>query len=126
MQGEAPSVLRWTVILGPWLVIAVAWSVLLFAFSTQQIAFLDHDYLLRASHLPWLLVLLLFLLSWQMMIAAMMLPSLLSPLIALQRLPGALWLNQIRFIAAYSAIWTLFAVAAFIADTFVHWLVSSW
>lgn len=126
MQDEAPSVLRWTAILGPWCVIVGAWVVLLFAFSTQQAAFLDHDYLLRVSHLPWLLVLLLFLLSWQVMIAAMMLPSLLSPLVALQRLPGMLWLHQARFIAGYAAVWTLFALGAFIGDTFVHWLVSSW
>ena len=30
------------------------------------------------------------------------------------------------FLAGYAFIWTLFAIAAFIGDTLIHWLVSYW
>lgn len=53
------------------------------AFLTQWHVLIDHDYLLRSSHLPRLVALFVFLLCWQVMTMAMMLPSSLSRLLTL-------------------------------------------
>ncbi len=62
-------------VLWPWLLVAVAWAVLVLAMLTHQTFLLDHHYLLQASGLPWLAALEIFLLCWQVMTVAMMLPS---------------------------------------------------
>src|SRR6266699_2390487 len=62
-------------VLWPWLLVAVAWAVLVLATLTHQTFLLDHHYLLQASGLPWLAALEVFLLCWQVMTVAMMLPS---------------------------------------------------
>src|SRR5215471_18364910 len=62
-------------VLWPWLMVAAAWMVLVLATLTHQTYLLDHHYLLQASGLPWLAALEIFLLCWQVMTVAMMLPS---------------------------------------------------
>jgi predicted metal-binding membrane protein len=71
----------------------------------------------------------LFLLAWQLMIVAMMLPSSL-PLIRLFSRASA---NQPRptramgaFLGGYAAVWTWFGVIAFLGDMGVHRLVGRW
>ncbi|HJT58236.1 MAG TPA: hypothetical protein VJ761_17155 [Ktedonobacteraceae bacterium] len=66
---------RRALVLWPWLLVAVAWTVLILATLAQQTFLLDHHYLLQASGLSWLAALEVFLLSWQFMTVAMMLPS---------------------------------------------------
>ncbi len=34
--------------------------------------------------------------------------------------------TQVAFLVGYACIWTVFAIAAFIGDTLIHWLVSHW
>src|SRR5438270_11481555 len=63
------------IVLWPWLLVAVAWGVLVLATLAHQTFLLDHHYLLQASGLPWLAALEVFLLCWQLMTLAMMLPS---------------------------------------------------
>lgn len=111
----------------------IAWSVLLWAFSTNHALFFDHDYLLLASHLPWLTALLVFLLCWPLMTIAMMLPSTCSLLsqLAVPFQQGRwrrtrLVVAQSSFIIAYIMVWMIFAVLAFTGDTLVHWLVKHW
>jgi len=120
---------RRVIILWPWLLVACAWAVLVFATLTQQIFLLDHRYLLQASGLPWLAALEVFLLCWQIMTVAMMLPSSM-PMIKLvmyagqrQQRPTAILL---AFLAGYATIWTGFALGAFLADTLLHFLVDQW
>jgi predicted metal-binding membrane protein len=67
--------------------------------------------------------------AWQFMTAAMMLPSSL-PMIRLYMItarPAPAWRRSLfLFLVAYFAVWTAFAIAAFIGDMGVHGLVHSW
>jgi predicted metal-binding membrane protein len=113
----------------PFTLLLFAWVVILIGDSTHQLQLLDHDFLLRSSHFPWLLALVLFLLAWQLMNLAMMLPSTLPLVSALSN--GSTryktcWTIQSRFIVAYSLVWTLFALVAFVGDTAIHTLVRTW
>ncbi len=114
-------------VLRPWLLVAVAWAVLVLATLTHQTFLLDHHYLLQASGLPWLAALEVFLLCWQVMTVAMMLPSSM-PMVQLlvyagrrQERPAAI---PLAFLAGYGVIWTAFAAGAFVGDTLVHRLVA--
>ena len=124
-----PLIYRWSYLLGPWVLIALAWGIIFVAFSTKQTYLLDHDFLLRTSHFPWWLALVAFLFAWQLMILAMMLPSALSMLVTLaatDRTSRPVWAIQGAFILAYAAVWTLFAFAAFLGDTLIHFMVNHW
>lgn len=107
----------------------LAWGIILVTFAMKQTYLLDHDFLLRTSHFPWWLALILFLVAWQLMIIAMMLPSTLSKLVALvamDRTSRPIWAIQGVFIMAYAAVWTIFAFAAFVGDTLIHFTVNHW
>lgn len=107
--------------LAPWPVlvaIAVAWAVAVAAEATDRGAALHHHNLVEGGSSLWA-ALFLFLLAWQAMIAAMMLPSSL-PLI---RLFGAVSRSQdhvyrVRgaFLGGYVAVWTAFGALAFLGD----------
>ncbi|GCE21109.1 DUF2182 domain-containing protein [Dictyobacter kobayashii] len=126
--GQNPGIaVSWHAFILPWLLLAASWGLLGIAFLTGHNAWLDHDYLIRASHWPWLLALLVFLLGWQVMLLAMMIPALFSQLLLLphnDRRPY--WPTQALFMAGYAASWTLFAGAAFVGDTLLHGLVNQW
>src|SRR5258708_8479869 len=114
---------RRALVLWPWLVVAVAWAVLVLAMLAHQTFLLDHHYLLQASGLPWLAALEVFLLCWQLMTVAMMLPSSM-PMVNLvvyagrrQERPVAV---PLAFLAGYAVIWTGFATGAFLGDTLIH------
>ncbi len=110
--------------------IAGAWTLAIAAEASGSAGHLHHDALIEGGPgVP--LGLLLFLVAWQAMIAAMMLPSSL-PLIRLfggaaagQRRPGA---AMVGLIGGYAAVWTAFGAAAFMFDVGVHAAVdsSSW
>jgi predicted metal-binding membrane protein len=110
------------------MLIIVAWGIILLAFATRQNEFFNHDFLLGTSHYAWGVAVLIFLVSWQLMTMAMMLPSVL-PLLA--RIEPAstrrgLWASQASFIGGYALPWTAFALLAFLNDTLLHWLVARW
>jgi predicted metal-binding membrane protein len=83
---------------------------------------LHHDALIEGAPPLWA-ALLLFLVAWQAMIAAMMLPSSL-PLIRLfevtSRSQEHVRRVRVAFLAGYTAIWTAFGAAAFLGDVAVH------
>lgn len=116
-------------VLWPWLLVALAWAVLVLATLTHQTLLLDHHYLLHDSGLPWLVALAIFLLCWQVMTVAMMLPSSM-PMIQLVILAGRKQARPVAvplaFLVGYAVIWTAFAVGAFLGDTGVHRLVDLW
>jgi len=115
--------------LWPWGLVIVAWSILLLASSSSHLSVLDNDYLLRESHLPWMLALGIFLVSWQLMTAAMMLPSTfmtLPALVPFDQHSKQVWRKQASFILAYAAAWVVFALLAFLGDTLIHLLVNRW
>jgi predicted metal-binding membrane protein len=109
-------------------VIAAAWAVAVAAQVTRQGWALDHDALAEGGRPIWA-ALGLFLLAWQLMIAAMMLPSSL-PLI---RLFGRVAVNQPRplsakaaFLGGYAVLWSGFGIAAVLGDLGIHQLVDRW
>lgn len=129
MSNDEQSSERWMLVGYPWMLVVVAWGIILCAFATGHAALIDHDYLLRTSHLPWLAAFVIFLVVWQVMTAAMMLPSALSMIFAVGVSGsdiGPRWLVQGHFILAYAFVWSLFACVAFLGDTLVHQLVNHW
>jgi predicted metal-binding membrane protein len=111
-----------------WGLILFAWAIVLLITLTGQ-EYLFHYQMLFESDWHLLLKLFVFLLSWQVMTVAMMLPSSL-PLIQLfakvtqqqekERSPVLF-----VFIAAYLTIWTGFALVAFSADLGLHQMLDA-
>jgi len=110
----------------PWTLILMSWVLLGIAFLTHRNVLIDHDYLLRTSRLPWIVALFVFLLCWQIMTMAMMLPSSLSQLLILYESHRARWRAQTAFIIGYALVWTGFAFLAFLGDALVHQVVRQW
>ena len=113
-RGERRVDVRW--------VVGAAWLLAAAAELTGRGALLNHDQLIHGG-LPRPVALLLFLVAWEVMVAAMMLPSAL-PLI---RLFGRASMTQPHaraarraFVASYVLVWTAFGGAAFLFDTIVH------
>jgi predicted metal-binding membrane protein len=107
--------------------IAFAWALAIAAEAGGAARSLHHDALIH-SELPYAAALVLFLLAWQAMTAAMMLPSSL-PLV---RLFAAASANQPRpravmasFLGGYALVWTAFGAVAFTADLGIHTTVDS-
>jgi predicted metal-binding membrane protein len=114
-----------------WLLVGAAWAVTLLAVLTRHTEWGDHHYLLHDSGLPLFSALGFFLVSWQVMILAMMVPSL-TPLLRQMsdartsaRAPGSLALFLL-FLAGYDLVWTAFGCAAFFGDALLHRLVENW
>ena len=108
--------------------IAAAWAVAIVAQLTGSAELFGHD-ALAVSDTPLGVALALFLVGWQLMIVAMMLPSSL-PLVRMFRVAAA---NQPRpshamaaLLAGYALVWTAFGAAAFLGDMVLHRLVERW
>ena len=112
-----------------WGIVALAWGLTLLALLTGRQALLDHDALLGNGTLPGPLDLLVFVAAWQVMTAAMMLPSSL-PMMRLfaqaSRQQEHPHLAFVAFLLAYFAVWTTFALAALVVDGGLHALVDRW
>ncbi|MBD2448938.1 DUF2182 domain-containing protein [Nostoc sp. FACHB-152] len=97
---------------------------------TGQDHWLHHHDLMGEKLPPLLLKLLIFLLAWQVMIVAMMLPSSL-PLIRLflkvsqQQTQEKVSALLFVFICAYATLWTSFALLNFLGDWGLHHLINS-
>jgi predicted metal-binding membrane protein len=107
--------------------IVAAWSIAGAAELTGTAGALHHDALIEGGPPLWA-ALLLFLLAWQAMVAAMMLPSSL-PLIRLfeaasgkQERPR---LVRAAFVGGYVAVWTGFGAFAFLGDVGLHHTVDA-
>jgi predicted metal-binding membrane protein len=102
--------------------IAAAWGLAIVAEATGRGAALHHEHLIEGG-LPYGAALGLFVVAWQVMIAAMMLPSSL-PLVRLFDQASAAAPRRGRalagFIGGYAAVWSAFGVLAFAGDTAVH------
>jgi predicted metal-binding membrane protein len=108
--------------------IAVAWFLCAWMEVTGVAGALHHHALYHSGIPLWQAGLLLSG-AWQVMTAAMMLPSSL-PLMVLFGRAGAAAPRRASafalFIAGYFLVWTAFAVSAFTFDMGVHWLAHSW
>ena len=128
-QVRATGWSRWT-LPHPTLVwaIAAAWAVAVAAEMSGRGQALHHDALAEGGLPPWA-ALGLFLVAWQLMIAAMMLPSSL-PLIRLFDRASANQPRPLRakaaFLGGYVAVWTGFGAVAFLGDLAIHRAVHRW
>ena len=108
----------------PW-AIALAWAVSIATAVTHTARVIHHDALAHGS-VPLAIGFPLFLLAWQLMIAAMMLPS----AVPLIRLFASVSASQPRprrvmaaFLGGYAALWTMFGAGALLFDLGLHRLV---
>lgn len=110
------------------LIISLAWLLAISAELTGEVQWIHHHRLVVEGGTVWA-SLALFVVAWQVHIAAMMLPSTL-PMIGLfhqasarQRHPG---LARLGFLGGYLAVWTLFGFAALFADTLLTYAMTQW
>lgn len=129
MTAVAPALPRRRSI-APWpvlLAIALAWALAVAAELTGTAADLHHDALIEGDLSFWA-ALLLFLVAWQAMIAAMMLPSSL-PLMRLfeaaSRRQEHVRRVRAAFVGGYVVVWTGFGAVAFLGDADVHHTVDA-
>jgi predicted metal-binding membrane protein len=101
-----------------------AWALAVAAELTGTAGALHHDALIEGGSL-WV-ALPLFLLAWQVMVAAMMVPSSL-PLVRLFAAASARQERPLQaygaFLGGYAAVWTAFGALAFAGDAVLHELV---
>jgi predicted metal-binding membrane protein len=108
--------------------VGAAWLLMLALVALDATAVIEHDAILSGD-LPWPVAVSVFIGSWQLMTAVMMLPTSL-PMVRAFATTAA---RQARprttmavFLAGYFAIWTGFALAALAGDAGLHWLVDRW
>lgn len=128
LRGDAvPGVAgaEWlTVIVG---VIGSAWLIAVLAQVTGNAGVLHHHALIEGGPPLWM-ALPLFLVAWQVMIAAMMLPASLPAVRVVARMSAradSARLAIAEFLAAYAVVWTLFGLMAFLGDVAVHHVVDA-
>lgn len=101
----------------------MAWLLTITIATTGSRYIVDHDAVLGDRQFSWPVVLILFLASWQLMTAAMMLPTTLPMMGMFLRVarnhprPRRMFLV---FMLGYFAVWTGFAVVALANDAIVH------
>ena len=109
-------------------IIAAAWAICAWVELTGNAAQLHHHALYEGGR-PFWLAALAVLAAWQLMTAAMMLPSSLGFIrlyaVTAGRAPD-FPLALSLFLAGYFAVWTGFALAAFVADMQLHRIVDAW
>jgi predicted metal-binding membrane protein len=107
--------------------ITAAWATAIAAQASGAASVVHHDDVL-ANGPPPVAAVLLFLVGWQVMTAAMMLPSSL-PLVRMFAAASSAAPGRARamtvFLGAYALVWTAFGTLAFAADMGLHALVSS-
>lgn len=104
------------------LAIGVSWTIIVAAQVTGAAAIMHHDGLIDAG-LPLSMALILFALSWQTMVVAMMVPTSL-PMIRLFRMTSSSQPEQARvlgaFLSGYALVWMVFGFAALGGDVLLH------
>jgi len=113
----------------PWLLVGASWSVAIIATLSGRRVLIDHHFLLEESGLSWPVAGLIFLVGWQVMIVAMMSPSIVLRLAQkpTTRRRGAIQYTTLAVcFFGYACAWTLFGLLAFTGDTMMHRLVDGW
>ena len=105
--------------------IATAWLLAVAAEVSGRGAALHHDALIEGG-LPLWAALGLFLIAWQSMIAAMMLPSSLPFIRLFDRLAPPAARPRLALLGGYAAVWTGFGALAFLGDLGIHRSVDAW
>jgi Predicted metal-binding integral membrane protein len=105
--------------------IAGAWLIAVTAQATGNAALLHHHVLIEGGAPLWL-TLPLFLLAWQVMIGAMMLPASLPTIGVFDLAARSVVRPRLAltaFLAAYATVWTAFGLFAFMGDVVLHHIV---
>src|SRR5262245_12644326 len=109
----------------PWPVvaaIALAWAIAIAAQATGNAPKLHHDALIHST-VPLWIALAIFVVAWQVMIAAMMLPSSI-PMLRLFRASSRSQPEHARamtaFVGGYVVVWAVFGAVAFLGDLVLH------
>jgi predicted metal-binding membrane protein len=100
--------------------IGIAWLIALVAEGTGVAGLIDHEALVERGALP------LFLLAWQLMLAAMMLPSMLPMLrlfLAVSPQQPHPSMALAAFLGGYALVWSVFGAVAFASDVALHEIV---
>jgi predicted metal-binding membrane protein len=109
-------------------IIALAWGLAIGAELTGQAQWVHHHRLVVDGMAVWF-SLGLFLVAWQVHVAAMMLPTTL-PMVGLYRQVAAGQahprLARLSFLAGYLVVWTAFGVAALVATALLEGLSAHW
>jgi predicted metal-binding membrane protein len=116
---------RWRVVVAA--AIGGAWLIAVLAQLTGNAAGLHHHALIEGGPPLWV-ALPLFLVAWQVMIAAMMLPASLPAIrvfAALSVRPSRPGLAMVAFLGAYAIVWTAVGLAAFMGDVALHHFVDA-
>lgn len=105
-----------------------AWAVAFVLQATGNAGALHHHALIEPGAPPLWIGVPLFLVAWQVMVAAMMLPASLR---AVQVVGGSRWVARpsaaiLGFFGAYAVVWSGFGLAAFVGDMGLHALVHAW
>ena len=104
-----------------------AWIIAVAAEATGQGSLLHHHALIESGPPLWV-ALALFLVAWQVMIVAMMLPASLPAIrafAAVSRRVRRPRLAMASFLGAYAVVWALFGQLAFMGDVVLHHLVDA-
>lgn len=119
---------RWTsLVLLPVLGIALAAWVTLLLFDLTGIASALHHHALIEGGPPLWIAIPLFLVAWQLMVAAMMVPASLPAIRTATAIAGRIGSLRVEltFVVGFSAIWAAFGLAAFLGDMVVHRVVDA-
>jgi predicted metal-binding membrane protein len=105
--------------------IAIAWAIAIAAQATGTGAELHHDALIHSA-LPLWVALAIFIVAWQVMVAAMMLPSSI-PMLRLFRATSRIQPEHPKamtaFVGGYIVVWAIFGAVAFVGDFVLHHVV---
>jgi len=106
--------------------IGAAWLLAVGAQLAGQAALLHHHTLIEGG-VPFWMALLLFLLGWQVMIAAMMLPASLPSIGAFSAAAHSARRRHAvaEFLGAYALAWSIFGLLAFMGDDILHHIVDA-
>jgi len=112
-----------------WGMVVAAWVVTMLLVATGGGEYIvNHDAVLERQRFAWPVTIALFLASWQLMTAAMMLPSSMPMMVMFLRVSRTGERRRLRFLTfllGYFAVWTGFALGALAGDVGVHWLVET-
>lgn len=114
---------RWTVPVPVLLAIAACWTLAIAAQLTSDVGTHGHDTLLDEGHLAWWMTTAIFILSWEVMVVAMMLPSSLPMVSLFHRVTRSERSPQLRmatFLGGYALVWTAFGCLALAGDALLH------
>ena len=115
LAASPPLIVVAAAIGGAWLIAAIAQL-------TGNAGALHHHALIEGGPPLWVAIP-LFLVAWQVMIAAMMLPASVPALRVFAALSGGLsrpGLAMVAFLVAYALVWTAVGLAAFMGDVALH------